>query len=157
MSELNIPQKAREYSKHPPTQFMFMRTLEPRNVSYRFPAAGGYLDAAGVAGDGLCTDGYLAPVLSSTQRWDIWHHLLQALLRGPLMDDPFSAKCGNPPHDSTSSNGKVVQPGLKLSYAQSEVYLGLCTYYSITRPLTDEAITQVMVRPLDCTGAEDHR
>lgn len=140
-----------------------IRTLEPRNVSYRFPAAGGYLDAAGVAGDGLCTDGYLAPVLSSrTQRWDIcefliWHHLLQALRHGPLMDDPFSAKCGNPPHDSTSSNGKVVQPGIKLSYAQSEVYLGLGTYYSITRPLTDKAITRVMVRPLDCTGAEDHR
>ena len=84
-----------------------------------------------------------------------WHQFCPAPSDG--MDDPFSAKCGNPPHDSTSSNGKVVQPGLKLSYAQSEVYLGLGTYYSITRPLTDEAITQVMVRPLDCTGAEDHR
>ena len=31
----------------------------------------------------------------------------------------------------------------------AQVYLGLGTYYSITRPLTDKAITQVMVRHLE--------
>ena len=46
---------------------------------------------------------------------------------------------------------------LKQLAVAPQVYLALGTYYSITRPLTDKAITQVMVSQLGCKWAGEFR